>query len=89
MGGQEPVGMVGVRSALQSNQQTVWSGEGAATLTDADAAIRVFALNVLLFPVSRNALDSLAEAYEAGGDLARSSAIRQGIKDMPAPPGKQ
>ncbi|MBB2805560.1 hypothetical protein [Xanthomonas arboricola] len=49
----------------------------------------MFALNVLLFPVSRNALDSLAEAYEASGDLARSSAIRQGIKDMPAPPGKQ
>lgn len=79
--------MVGVRSALQSNQQTVWSGEGAAALTDADAAIRVFALNVLLFPASRNALDSLAEAYEARGDLARSSAIRQGIKDMPARPG--
>ncbi|CAD7345510.1 hypothetical protein [Xanthomonas arboricola] len=58
-------------------------------MTDADAAIRVFALNVLLFPASRNALDSLAEAYEASGDLARSSAIRQGIKDMHAPPRKQ
>lgn len=81
--------MVGVRSALQSNQQTVWSGEGAAALIGADAAIRVFALNVLLFPASSNALDSLAEAYEASGDLARSSAIRQRIKGMPAPPGKQ
>ncbi|WP_164740115.1 hypothetical protein [Xanthomonas sp. BRIP62418] len=49
----------------------------------------MFALNVLLFPASRNALDSLAEAYEASGDLARSSAIRQRIKGMPAPPGKQ
>ncbi|NJB92187.1 hypothetical protein [Xanthomonas arboricola] len=81
--------MVGVRSASQSNQQTVWSAEGAAALTGADAAIRVFALNVLLFPASRNALDSLAEAYEASGDLARSSAIRKGIKDMPAPPRKR
>ncbi|GAE53668.1 hypothetical protein XPR_0303 [Xanthomonas arboricola pv. pruni MAFF 301420] len=89
MGGQGPVEIVGVRSALQSNQRTVWSGEGAAALTDADAAIRVFALNVSLFPASRNALDSLAEAYVASGDLARSSAIRKGIKDMPSPPGKQ
>lgn len=55
----------------------------------ADAAIRVFALNVLLFPASRNALDSLAEAYEASGDLTRSSAIRQTIKTMPATPGKR
>ncbi len=46
----------------------------------ADAAIRVFALNVLLFPASRNALDSLAEAYEAAGDLARAKRIRQAIK---------
>ena len=49
----------------------------------------MFALNVLLFPASRNALDSLAEAYEASGNLARSSAIRQGIKGMPVPPGKR
>ncbi|WP_172454122.1 hypothetical protein [Xanthomonas arboricola] len=58
-------------------------------MTGADAAIRVFTLNVLRFPASRNALHSLAEAYEASGDLARSNAIWQGIKDMPAPPGKR
>ncbi|MBB3832235.1 CubicO group peptidase (beta-lactamase class C family) [Xanthomonas arboricola] len=62
---------------------TVLSNLGAA------AAIRVFGLNVLLFPASSNALDSLAEAYEANGDLARSRAIRQRIKTMSAPPGKQ
>ncbi|QJD67260.1 hypothetical protein HG421_05665 [Xanthomonas campestris pv. badrii] len=54
----------------------------------ADATIRIFALNVLLFPASSNALDSLAEAYEASGDLAHSSAIRQRIKNMSTPPGK-
>ncbi|PPU41911.1 hypothetical protein [Xanthomonas arboricola] len=65
--------------------EAVVNTTGYTVLSDlgAGAAIRVFALNVLLFPASGNALDSLAEAYKANGDLARSSAIRQRIKDMP------
>lgn len=46
----------------------------------AGAAIPVFALNVRLFPASRNALDSLAEAYEASGDVARAKALRQTLR---------
>ncbi|WAH63008.1 serine hydrolase domain-containing protein [Xanthomonas hortorum] len=72
-----------LEAVVNTTGYTVLSNLGA------DAAIRVFALNVLLFPASSNALDSLAEAYEANGDLARSSAIRQSIKDLPAPPGKE
>ncbi|MCL1522937.1 serine hydrolase [Xanthomonas nasturtii] len=72
-----------LEAVVNTTGYTVLSNLGA------DAAIRVFALNVLLFPASSNALDSLAEAYEANGDLARSRAIRQRIKNMSAPLGKQ
>ncbi|MBB5737119.1 CubicO group peptidase (beta-lactamase class C family) [Xanthomonas arboricola] len=72
-----------LEAVVNATGYTVLSNLGA------DAAIRVFALNVLLFPASRNALDSLAEAYEASGDLARSSTIRQSIKGMAAPPEEQ
>ncbi len=61
--------------AINTTGYTVLSNLGAT------AAIRVFALNVDVFPASRNAQDSLAEAYEAAGDLARAKRIRQAIKD--------
>ncbi|MCE4371054.1 hypothetical protein [Xanthomonas hortorum] len=78
-------------ASLSINSKGVVNTTGYAVLANlgADVAIRVFALNVLLFPASSNALSSLAEAYEANGDLARSSGIRQSIKNMPALPGKQ
>ncbi|PPU60960.1 hypothetical protein XcodCFBP4690_16615 [Xanthomonas codiaei] len=72
-----------LEAVVNTTGYTVLSNLGA------DAAIRVFALNVLLFPASSNALDSLAEAYEANGDLAHSIAIRQRIKNMSAPSGQQ
>ncbi|PPU35977.1 hypothetical protein XspCFBP7912_07105 [Xanthomonas sp. CFBP 7912] len=72
-----------LEAVVNTTGYTVLSNLGA------DAAIRIFALNVLLFPASSNALDSLAEAYEANGDFAHSRAIRQRIKTVSAPPGKQ
>ncbi|MFC3566994.1 serine hydrolase domain-containing protein [Xanthomonas dyei] len=66
--------------AINATGYTVLSNLGAT------AAIRVFALNVDLFPASSNARDSLAEAYEAAGDVARAKRIRQTIKDRSSSP---
>ncbi|WP_139074397.1 hypothetical protein [Xanthomonas bromi] len=49
----------------------------------ADAAIHVFTLNAQMFPASRNALDSLAEAYDAAGDAARANSTRQTVQSIP------
>lgn len=47
-----------------------------------DAAIPVFTLNTALFPQSANTWDSLAEAYEAKGDVEKAKALR--LKTGPA-----
>jgi CubicO group peptidase (beta-lactamase class C family) len=60
--------------AINTAGYTILSNLGA------DAAIHVFMLNAQMFPASRNALDSLAEAYDAAGDAARATRIRQTIK---------
>lgn len=47
------------------------------------ASIPVFMLNTWLFPASANTWDSLAEAYEAGGDAAAAKAARQNATRPP------
>ncbi|MGS0603413.1 serine hydrolase domain-containing protein [Xanthomonas oryzae pv. oryzicola] len=60
--------------AIKTTGYTILSNLGA------DAATRVFTLNAQMFAASRNALDSLAEAYDAAGDAARATQIRQTLK---------
>jgi D-alanyl-D-alanine carboxypeptidase len=48
-----------------------------------DPALRVFALNTELFPMSANAWDSLAEAYAANGDDAQANALYEKASRLP------
>ncbi|UOF16756.1 serine hydrolase [Lysobacter capsici] len=51
----------------------------------ADVALRAFLLNTRLFPKSANAWDSLAETYEAKGDLADAKAARRKQQALSTP----
>ncbi len=52
------------------------TGEAVRENLGADAAIRVFELGAAIFPLSANAWDSLAEAYEGKGDRAKAGVLR-------------